>query len=344
MKDAGFDRSSPLHRSGEGPGQRLPAHYHVPDDLAALPKAELHIHLEGAIRPATLEEFCARTGVSIARPFANFSAFIAGFTVAWGTMTRPGDYARMTREYCEDARRSGVRYAELQLATAFRPYDCLAEAVEAAEREPDIDLRFIIDVPRALPVEVGWRMLEGADGVPDVIGIGLAGNEVGYPAEPFLELMQAARARGLRSIPHAGEVTGPEFVREALDLLRADRIQHGIAAAVDPGLVAELAARKVPLAICPTSNVLLGAVPSLEAHPLRAFWDAGVNVSVNTDDPGYFDCDLTGEYAIAGGLLALDRAGYARLARNSVVGSFAPDALKQRLYAEIQDWERRPRK
>jgi aminodeoxyfutalosine deaminase len=100
----------------------------------------------------------------------------------------------------------------------------------------------------------------------------------------------------------------------------------------------ELVRRRTALAMCPTSNVLLGAVRSLEAHPLRTFWDAGVSVSVNTDDPGYFGCTLTGEYAIAGRLLDLDRAGYARLARNAVEGSFAPDALKARMYAEIDSW------
>ncbi|HEX5480653.1 MAG TPA: adenosine deaminase [Dehalococcoidia bacterium] len=315
--------------------------FETPRDLHDLPKAELHIHLEGAVRPATMEEFCARKGITPPGAFRDFDHFIESFTAVWPAMDRPGDYARMVREYCEDARACGIRYAELQLATAFRPYDCLAEAVEAAEREPDIALRFIIDVPRALPVEVGWRMFEAAHGVPQVVAIGLAGNEDGYPGEPFVPLIEAARAAGLRSVPHAGEVTGAEFVREALDMLGADRIQHGISAARDRDLLDELARRRIPLAVCPTSNALLGAVPSLEAHPLRAFWDAGVSVSVNTDDPGYFGCTLTGEYAIAGRLLDLDRAGYARLARNSVEGSFAPAALKAELDAGIDDWERR---
>ncbi len=315
--------------------------HHVPADLPVLPKAELHIHLEGAVRPATIEEFCARAGIARPNAFTTFPEFIDAFTVAWGTMTHPGDYARMVREYCEDARRCGVRYAELQLATAFRPFDCLTEAVDAASRERDIQLRFIIDVPRALPVSVGWRMLEAADGVPEVIGIGLAGSEIGYPAQPFAELVETARRRGLRSVPHAGEVSGPEFVREALDVLGADRIQHGVSASGDSGLVTDLAESQIPLAMCPTSNVLLGAVSSLEAHPLRTLWDAGVLVSVNTDDPGFFGCDLTGEYAIAGRLLDLDRAGYARLARNSVDGSFAPDALKLQLHADIDEWAAR---
>jgi adenosine deaminase len=314
---------------------------HTPTpDLTALPKAELHVHLEGSVRPATLEEFAARSGATIPRGFTTLAGFIDSYMVAWGTMTQPGDYARMVREYVDDAVRAGVRYAELQLATAYRPFDCIAEASGAAERERDVELRFIVDVPRAMPVEVGWAMLEAAKGHPRVVALGVAGLEDGYPAAPFCDLVREARARGLHSAPHAAETTGPEHVREAMDMLMAERIQHGIGAARDPALLADLAERRLPLAVCPTSNLLLGAVASLEAHPLRALWDAGILVSVNTDDPGFFGCDLTGEYALAGRLLGLDRAGYARLARNSVESSFAPEGLRTTMLASIVEWER----
>src|SRR5881409_1490936 len=109
----------------------------VPGDLAALPKAEIHVHLEGTVRPATLEELCARTGIGVPRSFADLPSFVAVYSCAWATMTTPGDYARLVREYCEDAARAGVRYAELELATGGRPYDCLAEAVEAAPHQRD---------------------------------------------------------------------------------------------------------------------------------------------------------------------------------------------------------------
>jgi len=130
-------------------------------------------------------------------------------------------------------------------------------------------------------------------------------------------------------------------VREALDALAADRIQHGIRAIEDPALVAELVRRRIPLAVCPTSNLRLGCVASLDHHPLRALWDAGALVSVNTDDPGFFGCDLAGEYAIAGRLLGLDRGGYARLAFNSVESSFAPETIKADLRSAIAEWARR---
>jgi adenosine deaminase len=123
-----------------------------------------------------------------------------------------------------------------------------------------------------------------------------------------------------------------------LDLLGAERIQHGVRAVEDPALLRELAERRVPLAVCPTSNVLLGVAPSFEEHPLRSLWEAGAVVSVNTDDPGLFGCDLLGEYAIAGRLLGLDRAGYGRLALNSVEGSFAPGEVKETLGREIEAW------
>jgi adenosine deaminase len=311
----------------------------VPHDLRDLPKAELHVHLEGTVRPATLEEFAAREGISIP-PFSDLPTFIDTFSAGYQAMVRPGDYRRMMREYCEDAVRSRVRYAEVQLRTAPRAYDCLAEALEEAGRHADITVRFVASIPRHLPLDAGWVMLDGASGCEDVVAVSLGGIEAGYPPEPFAELFAEARRRGLRSIPHAGEDAGPESIRGALDALGADRIGHGIRAVEDRALVLALAERGIPLDVCPTSNVRLGIVGSYEAHPLRALWDAGVRLSDNTDHPGYVGWTLTGEYSVAGRLLDLDRAGYARLARDSAEASFAPLPLKAGLRAEIDDWER----
>lgn len=314
---------------------------YAPDDLAALAKAELHVHLEGAVRPATLEEFAAREGITIPSSFSDLNSFVESYMLGWRSMSQPGDYTRMVREYCEDALRSGVRYAELSMGTIGRPYDHLSEAIEEAQRQGDITVRFIIDVPRSLPIEVGWAMLERAKGVADFVAIGLGGPEDAFPPEPFSELFAEARARGLRSAPHAGEDAGPASVRGALDSLGADRIQHGVRAVEDASLLAELVERRIPLAVCPTSNVLLGVAPTVEEHQLRALWEAGVIVSVNTDDPGYFGCDLVGEYAVAGRLLGLDREGYGTLAQHGVDSSFAPEPLKTEMRSEIEDWVRR---
>ena len=313
-----------------------------PSDLAQLPKAEVHVHLEGTIRPSTLEEFLSRT--SLPRPawsFHNLDTFVQIYSFAWRTMFRPGDYARLVTEYCQDAARSGVRYAELQLATAGRPYPCLAEAVEAAAKQSDVVVRFVVDVPRSLPIDIGWAMLDAARDVPFVVAVGLGGPENQYPPAPFAELFAEARRRGLHADPHAGEDAGPESVRSALDALCAERIQHGVRAVEDHQLLAELAERRIPLGVCLTSNLRLGVVPSIQQHPLRQLWHAGVLVSVNTDDPGFFACDLLGEYALAGRLLDLDRQGYGRLALNSVEASFAPERLQAALRSDIHDWVRR---
>jgi adenosine deaminase len=313
----------------------------APTDLAGLPKAEIHVHLEGTVRPATLEELCARTGISVPRAFTDLPTFVQVFACAWTTMTTPGDYARLVREYCEDAARAGVRYAEIELTTGGRPYDCLAEAVEAASKQRDVVVRFVAGNARELPVELAWMMLDAARGVPEVVAIGLGGPEAGFPPDPFAELFAEARRRGLHAAPHAGEADGPASIRAALDVLRAERIQHGVRAVEDLGLLAEIVERQIPLAVCPTSNLRLGVVPTLDAHPLRRLWDAGAVVSVNTDDPGFFGSDLLTEYEIAGRLLDLDRRGHARLAANSVDGSFAPAALKSELHTAIHDWAKR---
>jgi adenosine deaminase len=312
-----------------------------PADLADLPKAEIHVHLEGTIRPSTQAELAKRTVVERPGEFTDLQSFVDMYVYYWRTLNEPGDYARLVREYCEDAARSGIRYAEIQLATGPRPYPCLVEAVEEARKQTDVVVRFIVDIPRSLPLEVGWMMLEAAEGVPDVVGIGLGGPEAPFPPEPFAEIFSHARANGLRSAPHAGEEAGPESVRGAIEALCAERIMHGVRAIDDPVLVSDLAASGLPLAVCLHSNLRLGVCGSLDHHPIRRLWDAGVNVSVNTDDPGFFHADIIDEYSAAGRLLDLDRRGYGRLALNSVEGSFAPDILKAELRSGIADWVNR---
>ena len=312
----------------------------IPPDLADLPKAEVHVHLEGSVRPATLEEFSAREGVSISRAFSDLNSFVETYMAATRVMTRPGDYDRMVREYAEDAARAGVRYAELEVSPALSPRElaCFEEAADAASRQRDVVLRLVLGLGRLMPAEMKQQALEATRGLPGLVAVGLGGPEEGYPPEPFADVFAEARRRGLHSAPHAGETAGPESIRGAMLALKAERIQHGIRAVEDASLVAELAERRIPLAICPTSNLRLGVVASLDKHPLRELWDAGVVVSVNTDDPGFFGCDLVGEYAIAGGLLDLDRAGYGRLALNSVESSFAPEEVKADLRVAIDGW------
>lgn len=292
------------------------------------------------MRPSTLEAFAAREGRSIPRAFSDLDSFVEVYMAATRVMVRPGDYMRMVREYAEDAARAGVRYAELEVSPALGRHalDAFREAAEAAARERDVVLRLVVGLGRLMPLEMKMTALEATKDLPGVVALGLGGPEEGYPSAPFADVFAVAKQHGLHSAPHAGENAGPPSVREVLDLLGAERIQHGVRAVEDPALLRELAERRVPLAVCPTSNVLLGVAPSFEEHPLRSLWEAGAVVSVNTDDPGLFGCDLLGEYAIAGRLLGLDRAGYGRLALNSVEGSFAPGEVKETLGREIEAW------
>ena len=316
----------------------------IPPDLADLPKAEVHVHLEGSVRPATLEEFSAREGVSIPKGFTDLNSFVERYVSATQVMIRPGDYRRIVSEYAEDVKRAGVRYAELEISPALGPrtLDSFYEAAEAASDEQDVVIRFVLGLGRLMPHGILDQALDATRNVPGLVAIGLGGPEEGFSNEPFAEVFAEARRRGLRSAPHAGENAGPASVRDVLDSLKPDRIQHGVRSVEDPALVRELAERQIHLAVCPTSNLRLGVVDSLDEHPLQELWAAGVQVSVNTDDSGFFDCDLVGEYEIAGRLLDLDRSGYAQLARNSVDGSFAPDELKQQIRAEIATWEQMP--
>ncbi|MEX2158624.1 MAG: adenosine deaminase [Dehalococcoidia bacterium] len=312
----------------------------VPTDLDALPKAEVHVHLEGTARPATLEELAARAGISIARVFSDLNSFVGVYEAATRVMTTPGDYRRLVREYCEDAVRAGVRYAELEVSPALSrsALASFVEAAEAAAQERDVVLRLVVGLGRLMPPEMALTALDATHELPGVVAIGLGGPEEGFSNEPFAEAFAEARRRGLRAAPHAGENAGPHSVRDAIETLGADRIQHGVRAAEDPALLTELVERRIPLAVCPTSNVLLGVARSHDEHQLRQLWDAGVVVSVNTDDPGFFGCNLVGEYAIAGRLLNLDREGYGTLAKNAVEGSFAPEPLKTEMRSEIEDW------
>jgi adenosine deaminase len=175
-------------------------------------------------------------------------------------------------------------------------------------------------------------------GALGVVGFGLANDEVGYPPAPFAPAYDIARAAGLLSVPHAGELVGPESVRSALDDLHADRIAHGVRAVEDPALVARLAASTVCLDVCPTSNLMLAVVPSIAEHPLRALIDAGVRCSLNADDPLLFGPNLLEEYELVRAELGFDDATLASIARCSVDASGAPDTLKASANAAIDRW------
>jgi adenosine deaminase len=313
-------------------------------DLAELPKVHLHVHLESTVRPATLAEL---GGPGEPARFTGFAAFAAWNGVVRDHLRRPADFARIAREFCADEAAQGTRYAEVTFTAAAhgerlgRP-EPLLEAVLAGladGRRYGITCQVILDHPRRRSVERAWRTLElarryAADGVA---GIGLAGAEE-YPVEPFTEVFAAARDAGVKLVHHAGEMCGPESIRAAIGVGRADRIGHGIRALEDPSLVAELRDRRIPLEVCPSSNVALGLVPSVRQHPLPRLRDAGLVVTLNTDIPSATGATLTGEYALARDAFGYDDAVLAELARAAIDASFAPEELKADLHRRTEAW------
>jgi aminodeoxyfutalosine deaminase len=239
-----------------------------------------------------------------------------------------------------------IRYAELTCTPytsvlAGVPIEAYTDAIEdarvAAERDFGLVLRWIYDIPGesgvpAAEATLGYALDHRVDAL---VGFGLGGPEMGVPRAQFQPYFDAARAAGLHSVPHAGETTGPETVWESLRLLGAERIGHGTSSALDPRLLEHLATTGIPLEVCPSSNIATRAVASLQEHPLRVFVEAGVTVTINSDDPPMFGTTLNREYAVAADLLGLDEAGLADLARAAVRESFAPDDVKQRVVGEI---------
>jgi aminodeoxyfutalosine deaminase len=326
--------------------------------VARLPKAELHVHHVGSASPRIVAELAARhPGTVPSDPeelarffeFRDFAHFIEVYLAVVDLVRTPEDVRLLTYEVAREmATGQSVRYAELTCTPytsvkAGVPIEAYNEAIEdaraAAERDFGIVLRWIFDIPGEFGVPAAddtleWALHHAPDGL---IGFGLGGPEVGVPRPQFQPHFAAARAAGLHSVPHAGETTGPGTVWDALRLLGAERIGHGTSSAEDPELLAHLAERRIPLEVCPSSNVATHAVDSLAQHPIRAFRDAGVLVTINSDDPPMFGTTLNREYEIAADLLGLDLRGVAELAKAAVTASFLDPVGKTKLLGEIDD-------
>lgn len=246
----------------------------------------------------------------------------------------------------EMAEGQSLRYAELTCTpytsvAAGIPIEAYSEAIEdarlAAQRDFGLRLQWIYDIPGESGVPAADATLDYAlnhttDGL---VAFGLGGPEVGVPRPQFQPHFDAARAAGLHAVPHAGETTGPQTIWDAITLLGAERIGHGTTAAQDPALLEHLAASGIPLEVCPSSNIATRAVERIEEHPITTFRDAGVVVTVNSDDPPMFGTTLNREYAIAADLLGLDEVGIGELAKTAVRASFAEEAFQAGLCAEI---------
>lgn len=281
--------------------------------------------------------------------FTDFAHFIQVYLSVVDLIRTPEDVRLLTYEVARDLARQQIRYAELTLtpfsSTVRRGIDerafmdAIEDARKSAEAEFGTVLRWCFDIPGEAGLESAEETARLAtdDRIrPEgLVSFGLGGPEIGVPRPQFKPYFDRAIAAGLRSVPHAGETTGPETVWDALRELRAERIGHGTSSARDPKLLAHLAEHRIPLEVCPTSNIATRAVATLEEHPLRAFADAGVLVTVNSDDPPMFGTDLNTEYAVAARLLDLDERGVAALAKNAVEASFLDPAGKARIATEI---------
>jgi aminodeoxyfutalosine deaminase len=328
--------------------------------IRSLPKAELHLHLEGTILPATLVELSARHDArSLTLPeaealyrFSDFTEFIESFKAVTRRLKDPEDYELAAWRMMQQLSAQGIVHAEVYISvgviylwrnfdpSCFEPiFAALERARERAARELGLSLYWIFDAVRHFTVEEADRVFRKAAEMrsryPSIIGIGLGGDERRTGSEPFRALYERARAAGLRLTNHAGETTGPEAIWEALSI-GSERIGHALSAIRDSALLQNLKEREVPMELNPTSNVRTGVCPSFAAHPLRHYFDHGLLVTINSDDPAFFGSDLVNEYLLAHTEQTFTREELRRLAANSIRASFLPDSDKTAWLTRIE--------
>jgi adenosine deaminase/aminodeoxyfutalosine deaminase len=327
--------------------------------IRRVPKAELHLHLEGTILPSTLVELSVRHD---SRPFtlaeaeslyrfADFTGFIEAFKAVCQRLIGPEDYELAAWRMMEHLTEQGVVHAEVFISVgviyagrnhdpnAFEPiFAGLERARERGQRELGISLYWIFDAVRHFTVEEAARVFRKAAELrphyPSIAGIGLGGDERRTGSEPFRALYAEAAQAGLRLTNHAGETTGPEAIWEALSV-GSERLGHALSAIQDEGLVQELKARGTPLELNPTSNVRTGVCPSFAEHPLRRYFDLGLPITLNSDDPAFFGSDVANEYLLAHTVQGFTREELRQLAANSIRASFLPEAEKTEWLARI---------
>ena len=329
--------------------------------IVAMPKAELHLHLEGAMSPRTVLALARKNRVTLPAMsesalldffrFRDFDHFIDVFVTICECLREPADFTRVVTEIGAEAARQNVRYQELHFnpephlrrrGIAFTDLLAAMNAGRDHVRERwGVELRWIADGIRdaesgPASVDITVDMIAGLPPAAGVVALGLGGNEVGYPPEWFVAPFARARAAGLHVVAHAGETTGPETIVASLDLLGAERIGHGLSAIADPALVARLARERIPLELCPTSNLRTGVVRRLSDHPLRALDAAGVMITINSDDPPLFGTTLTDEYRLLAGGFGYGPDDIDRIALQSVTASFLPQAERAALASEFR--------
>jgi aminodeoxyfutalosine deaminase len=293
----------------------------VVDDIASMPKVELHVHLEGSIRPPLLLSLAERNGIDlgVAGPdelaeryvFRDFDHFIELYLLGMSALRSGRDIVDMIAALSAELAAQHVRYAEVTTTAYLYKLNGLSqeeytaaldEGAAAARAQHALELRWIVDVPRSMEApDEHWtaNLLTGPHAPREAVAMGLGGPEATYPAEWYADTFARARAAGVPAVIHAGETAGPDSIRNAIGALHSRRLGHGVRVVEDPTLVQELAESQIVFEVCPTSNVLLGVAPSIEQHQLREMVAAGLAVTINSDDPAYFATTLTDELRLA---------------------------------------------
>lgn len=324
-----------------------------------MPKTELHVHLEGSIRPGTVLQLANRNHIQLPAKdeaglrefykFRNFEHFIQVYFFVTGCLRVPDDYRLIAYEFGSDCARQNIRYAEVTFTfeTNMRlnklPWESILEGLNAgreqANEEFGVDWRWIFDINRNRPGPQEKQILQIAlDSLQaGCIALGLGGSELQYPGELFVDIFDQAHQAGLPCIPHAGETGGAPSVRQAIEGLHAQRIQHGVRAIEDPTLVHLLAKEGITLDVCPTSNICLGIYPDFAAHPLRKLWDEGVTLTIGSDDPPMFNTNLTQEYQVLIEHFDFQIEELEQISLNGLYASMLPEAEKKRLVQAFQE-------
>ena len=323
--------------------------------IRGLPKAELHLHIEGSLEPEQMFEFGRRNHIALpfksveavraAYAFSNLQDFLDIYYQGAGVLMTEQDFHDLAMAYFRRVAADGCRHVELFFDPQTHtdrglPFGIAAEGLLSgmaeATRTLDVSSSLILCFLRHLEEDAAFATLRAAEPYLDRIqGVGLDSSELGHPPSKFARVFQAAGERGLKRVAHAGEEGPPAYVREALDLLRVDRIDHGNRALEDPALVARLVAEGMTLTICPLSNLKLCVVDDLTAHPLKRMLDLGLKVTLNSDDPAYFGGYLGRNWTETALALNLNRDDLVTLAKNSFTGSFLPPADIARHLADI---------
>ena len=328
--------------------------------LRGIPKAELHLHIEGTLEPELMFALARRNGISLrygsveevrrAYRFSDLQSFLDIYYEGAQVLREERDFFELTAAYLSRAAADGVRHAEIffdpQTHTArgvsFQTVvSGIRGALEEGERSLGVSSRLILCFLRHLPAENAEATLERALPFRDWIsGVGLDSSERGNPPSKFETVFARARAEGFLAVAHAGEEGPPSYIREALEKLGVRRIDHGVRCAEDPELVAELVERRIPLTVCPLSNVKLGVFPSLAEHNLKRLLDRGLCVTINSDDPAYFGGYVGENFEASRDALGLTREDVVLLATNSFDASFLDPEEKKRRIAEVDQFAR----